>query len=1244
MAALILCLCAATALAQSNTGNLVGTIVDPSGGAVAGATVTITDNATGRTKTVQASGEGTFAIPQLEVGVYTVKITAQGYKTYTATELKIDVAKEYSLNVSLDPGALEENVTVVAGADVLNATSAELNTTVGTRQIQELPLNGRNPLALIGLQAGTASNGATNTVINGQQSSFTNITRDGLNVQDNFIRANATDFSPDRPNVDDVGEFNITTQNAGAEQGYGASQVQLVTPRGSSEFHGSAFIYNRNSKFSASDFFTNRAGQPKPFLNRNQFGGRLSGPLPLPRFGEGGPSTYRNKGFFFGSYEGFRLRQSTLANRTILTANARNGIFTYPDAAGNLRTINLLTAAGVPLDPVIASRILANIPAAGNNNSIGDQRNTTGFTFNRLQNQDRESVTTRFDVEANSANSFSFIMGWRKELLLRPDVDNGGFTQTPFGFQDNVTRSFVGAWRWSPTASFTNEVRLGYLTSLPKFDRNNEPTDFFLTLPLISSPESTFQAQGRDAKQGLIQDNAVYTAGNHSIRFGGQFQPFKASPFGPPAFAQSSIPTLAIGQSTRTPALLASAFPGGISATELGNANALLALLGGFVSGANQTFNATSTTSGFVQGARRVRNLEFENYSLYASDSWRASPRLTLNFGLRYELFTPVKERDRLGLEPVIPEGTDPVAAILNPNGRYDFVGTNAGGNKFFKTDWNNFAPNFSFAYSPNFKNSLLGSMFPGEGRTVIRGGYKISYVNDEFIRGADNAISGNLGLTQTQSGRDPGNVNLTTLNGRLGVPSSLPTFPTLAFQVPRTFAQNNVLAGNFGTVFAIDPDLKVPMTQEFNLGIQRELGFQTVFEARFVHARSNNLIRGIDYNQTQIFSNGFLADFERARRNLSRFNDPACTAAQVISRGCELLTVFPLLELGGLLSNGTIRTQIAQGQAANLANVYITNQFVGSSQLFLPNPNTGVADLLGNSARFRYVGGQFELRRRFAQGLQFQANYTFQKTLTDTGGVGQTNFDPVLDINNIDLEYSRADYDAAHVFNFNGIYELPFGKGKRFLNEGGLVNAIFGGFQFNSIVQIATGAPFSILDTRGTLNRAGRSTRQTANTNLSKEQVKDLVGVFRTPCGVYFINPSVLNINQTALANGQCSSLGTGRGAEGIGTTPFAGQVFFNVAPGQTGNMERHFLNGPTYINWDASIIKNIPLDGIKEGMRFQIRGEAFNVMNRANFFVGNESSTPAGSSQDINSTNFGKINSFFSPRIIQFVGRLEF
>ena len=1230
LAALALCLMAMSVLAQSDTGDLTGSIVDVSGGTIAGATIVVTDVATGTTRTVQSGGDGGFNVSQLRAGTYTVQVQREGYKTFTATELKIDVAKTYTLNVTLEPGGLEERVTVVAGADVINASSGELNTTVGERQIQELPLNGRNPLALISLQAGTASNGATSTTINGQQSSFTNIRRDGLNVQDNFIRSNATDFIPDRPNVDDVAEFTITTSNADASQGYGSSQIQLVTPRGQSDFHGAAFIYNRNSKFSANTFFNNRAGNEKPFLNRNQFGGRLSGPLVLPRFGEGGPSIIRGKAFFFGSYEGFRLRQSTLVNRTTLLPSARTGIFSYTDSAGTVRQVNILQLAGVQIDPVIANRILANLPTTGNNTSIGDQLNTTGFTLTRLQNQDRESITTRFDVDANERHQVSAVIGWRKEFLLRPDVDaqqgggGAGFTTTPTGFQDALTNSLSLAYRFSPTASFTNELRGGYQTSEPAFGSTFRPTDFFLQIPLVSNPETGFEAQGRNTKYYNIQNNAAYVRGSHNFRFGGEAQLFRINPFGPPAFSQSSIPTLALGTNPNTPSLAAGQFPGGISTTQLGTANSLLALLGGFVSSANLTFNATSTTSGFVPGALRQRNLHFENISFYFSDQWRMSPQFTLNAGLRYEIFTPLREPDRLALEPVIPAGTDPRQAVLNPNGTYDFVGTNAGGNRFFNPDWNNFAPVVSFAYTPQFRNNFLGAFF-GEGRSVIRGGYRISYVNDEFVRGADNALAGNLGLTQTSS--------LVNLNLRAA--GGAPAIPTPAFQVPRTFAQNNLLAGRFGTVFAVDPNLKVPMTQEWNLGIQRELAFNTVFEIRYVGGMSNNLIRGNDYNQVDIFSQGFTADFIRARNNLVKFGNPACNATQAAATGCEVLTVFPNLASGGLLTNATIRNQLLAGTPADLAIVYVTNNLAGTVQ-FLPNPNTGVADVLENDARYRYNGLQAEVRRRFAQGLQFQANYTFQKTLTDTGGTGQTNFDPKLDLRQPQLEYARADYDSTHVFNFNGIYELPFGRGKRWFNDSGIANTVLGGWQFTSIVQVFTGAPVTITDPRGTLNRAGRSGRQTPNSNLSKDQIKNLFGVRRTPCGIFYIDPAVLNINQQNLQNGLCTQLGTGRGAEGFGTTPFAGQVFFNAAPGQTGNLERAIVNGPLYVNWDASIIKNIPLDFVKEGMRFQIRGEAFNVLNRANFFV--------GLTENINSANFGRITSTFAPRIVQFVGRLEF
>jgi hypothetical protein len=1198
------------ALAQS-TGNLTVNVSDPTG-VIPGATVVITDNQTGKERTFVTGGDGSVNIPNLEVGNYTVKVTAENRKTAIYNEVKIDVGKTYVLSAVLEPGEVKEVVQVTAGTELINSATGEVSRTITGREILELPLNGRNPLALIGLQAGSSQNGATNTVINGQRSSFTNITRDGLNVQDNFIRANATDFVPDRPNVDDVEEFTIVTQNAGAEFGYGASQVSIVTPRGGNRFTGAAYIYNRNSKFAANSFFNNLNNVKRPFLNRNQFGGRLGGRI------------IKDKLFFFGSYEGFRLRQSTTITRTTLLPAARTGIFTYIDNNGVTRTLNVLTTAGVSPDPVIANRIISKLPQPNNFISGGDFRNTAGYTFSQKQNQDREAITTRFDFDLNAKNTFSTIYAYRQESLLRPDADNGGFNTTPFGFQKAKTYTTNSAWKFVPTSRIINEVRVALQLSRPFFDRTDKPTNYFLSIPLVSSPESTFERQGRNTAIWLVRDDFTFSLSKHTIRFGGHIYWFRINPFGPPAFSNSTIPTVTIGAIPGAPQLTAAQFPGGISSAQLNTANALLTLLGGYVSSVAQTFNVVDKTSGYKAGVLPSRKLHYEHYSGYVSDQWRVAPNLTLNLGARYEFYAPVREPNGLALEPVLGSNPSMLSAILNPNGQYNFVGTNFGDNRFFKSDKNNFAPNVSFAWSPDFRGPIK-YIFPGEGKTVIRGGFSVSYVNDEFVRAADNALSNNQGLTQTVTLTQSTFVQLASLTPSVTAP---------AFVVPRTYSQNNALASNFGTVFAIDPNLQAPSLYQYNIGIQRVLPAKLALEVRYVGNHSNNLVRGLDFNQVIIKENGFLADFLRARQNLLLTGNANCFPTP----GCQQLTFFPSLPSGGLLTNATIRNQILLGQPADLAILYITNPsiFPGVSPLFLRNPNTGVADLLGNFARSRYNSLQVELRRNFSQGLYFQFNYTLQKTLTDAAGVGQTRFDPLIDNNNRRNEYAPADFNQEHVINFNTIYELPFGKGKPFLNKGGILDQIVGGWQFSAIMRFSTGAPISITDPRGTLNRAGRSGRQTAFSNLNNQEISRLIGIFRTPCGVFFINPSVININQLNLASGNCGALGSGRGAEGFGSTPFSGQVFFNVAPGETGNMARNAWNGPIYYNWDASLLKNFR---IRENTRLQFRIEAFNVFNRTNFFVG-----VFPGNGNINSANFGRITSAFAPRVVQFVGRFEF
>ncbi len=464
-------------------------------------------------------------------------------------------------------------------------------------------------------------------------------------------------------------------------------------------------------------------------------------------------------------------------------------------------------------------------------------------------------------------------------------------------------------------------------------------------------------------------------------------------------------------------------------------------------------------------------------------------------------------------------------------------------------------------------------------------------------------------------------------MNARI---NNLPVVPTPVFAGDnRTFAQNNDAAGNFGTVFAVDPNIKTPQVQEYNFGIQREIGFNTALEIRYVGTRSTNLIRGFDLNQTIINENGFLADFNRARSNLLTLGAAGCTAAQAASTGCRQLTVFPNLVAGGLLTNGTITGLIETGQVAQLAFIYKANNLQGNVQ-FVPNQNAGVVDLLTNGSRSNYNALQVDLRRRFSQGLSLNANYTFSKSLTNGVGTGQTRFEPFLDNNQQELEYARADFDQTHKFNLLTSYDLPFGKGRPFLNEG-IAATLLGGFNIGGILQIGSGAPITITDPNGTLNRSGRSGRQTAVTNLTADELRDLIGVFKTPNGVFYINPTALGRNADGSINSAAG--GTGRGSNGLTSTPFQGQVFFNNTPGTTSSLGRALFNGPTTYNLDVTAIKRFV---IGEKLTLQLQADFFNVFNRPNFV--------SGQFQNINSTNFGRITIVEDARITQLAFRVNF
>ncbi|MEP6946423.1 MAG: carboxypeptidase-like regulatory domain-containing protein [Acidobacteriota bacterium] len=742
--------------AQTPTGSLSGTVTSPEGAVVPGATIEIKFKQTGKGQTAAAGNDGSYSFTQLEPGLYTVTVTAKGFKTFVANDVKVDIGREYTLSSPLTIGEVSEVVTVTAGADVITSTSAQVTNTVSPQQILSLPLLTRNPLSLTTLQAGTASNPFQGTSINGQRTTATNITRDGISINDQFIRTNATDFAPGRPSVDDTGEFSIATTNIEADQGSGGAQISLVTPRGQKNFHGALFAYNRNSRFGANTFFNNRTLNAKnpvtgvyeqqsiakapPFRNRNQYGGKVSGPFPVPGFGEGTPMFFRDKGYFFIAYEGIRDPLAARATRTILTPTARAGTFQFLRAAppngttanpinsgglscpsgatGSVCTVTNIFAfaqsvglPGIPagIDPLIASLVLNPMPTTGNTTG-GDSLYTTGYGFNRRQDTTRRTTTTRFDLDWTAKDTVNAVFNWNKENLLRPDVDTTGFSVVPEVSQYSKNKSFVLTYRRILSASMVNEARWGIFTSEVPFKRTSAIPNFFLggqgttsgTLAGLVDQPNIFLDQGRNNKLFTLADNFNWVVGNHSLKFGAQFQRYKVNSYNDVLIVPNYVigPITLAGAATSftagnfanncTPACAGSSV---ISSGSLSTASNLLALLGGFVNQRVQGFNTVSPTSGY-KAERNLAPYRNDNHALYASDRWGVTRGLTVSLGLRWELYPALKLFNGLALEPVISDPSNPAASLMG-NGTYNIVGTNAGKPYlYYKTDYNNFAPN----------------------------------------------------------------------------------------------------------------------------------------------------------------------------------------------------------------------------------------------------------------------------------------------------------------------------------------------------------------------------------------------------------------------------------------------------------------------------------------------------------------------------------------------------------------------
>ena len=343
-----------------------------------------------------------------------------------------------------------------------------------------------------------------------------------------------------------------------------------------------------------------------------------------------------------------------------------------------------VSARGITgIDPAIASRILARLPQ-GNSTQVGDQRNTTGFSVIQNFNTDQSNYAGSLTYKVNPLNTINGTFRFARNLVNRADIDNS-FDQNP-GVTSGSDSPFFSVGLTSAISSrFTNEIRGGRFSTDPSFLRQNALQANSLgaadAVSLVTNPEVNFENQGRTTTTYNIQDNATFLAGNHGLSFGGQYQNVNVQSFS----AFSTVPTYAIGTGTATPAITtaqftnAALFPGGISTAQRNTANSLLALLGGIVSGGSQTFNVTSRTSGFVQGAPVSNDFVYDIIGAYVADQWRVTRNLTLNLGVRYDRYSALKDRSGLGLEPIISDPDNIAASLLDPNGRYQFTGGNVG-------------------------------------------------------------------------------------------------------------------------------------------------------------------------------------------------------------------------------------------------------------------------------------------------------------------------------------------------------------------------------------------------------------------------------------------------------------------------------------------------------------------------------------------------------------------------------------
>jgi outer membrane receptor protein involved in Fe transport len=810
----ILPLAAVPAMAQATTGTLRGTVTDPNGGVIAGATVTAKNEGTGTTTpAVTTTGEGTFEFANLPPGNYTVTVEAAGFKRSVSTGVGVKIGIVNPFAVVLAAGNVSETVTVVANTEeVVQREQSQISTTVDTRRVEELPSNaaagGLDTLALLAPGVFPTNSGGVNTNgtglnVNGNRARSNNFQIDGSDNNDLSVAGPALFVD----NQDAVQELQVITSNFSAQ--YGRNQgavINYVTKSGTNDFHGSAFEFHRNNSFLDSlDNIEKASGQQAPNENLfNVFGGTIGGPLPIPHFGEGGKSwlSGKDRAFFFVSYQGVR----NPANVTL-----RSGSFAFLPSQfpllqaafpGNA-VVNAITTQSVfALQPTAQPRpgTTTTVTLNGQNFLVAQPQYTIAEPFTETD------YTTRFDFKASNKDNITFRFLHQNQNFVNALAQTNGFTgDVPAG-----STNYGGTWTRTITPSLVSEARVFYQRIRVEFGGCTDASSGCIPGPLqigsaytniglptlnghalLSIGPATNLPQGRVGKVYQFADNLTWLHGRHSFTFGAEYKHLnEVSPFLPNfngAFAYSSA--------TR----LINNAPSGISLT-LGD-----------------------PTLAFTENDQYY----------FVQDDFKWKPNLTLNLGVRYE-YTG---------QPINVLHDQSVARETSSSGFFDpSLPLSLRTVPQIPADKNNFAPRVGFAYTPHFWKSLLG-----EDATVIRGGYSIAYEPAFY----------NILLNVQGSAPFSAAIALSTGN-------ALASTTTSPFPLPGGTATGDVIRSaalasgvlplghldpRFLSQTIVAPDFHSPYSQQWSLGVQHQFGKNHVGEVRYVGTRGVGLFQNVNGN-----------------------------------------------------------------------------------------------------------------------------------------------------------------------------------------------------------------------------------------------------------------------------------------------------------------------------------------------------------------------------------------------------------